>query len=369
MRKMKIGILTYPFNHNYGGYLQAYALLSVLKKHSFDVYLIDRKTNRKSFSFVEKTKGYINKYILNRPAIYSEKTRKDYFEYRGSAILPFVDSKIAPRTISLYSSEDLVKIEQYHFDAIIVGSDQIWRSSYLPNIEDFYLDFSKEWSIKRIAYAASFGTEEPEYTDDKREKCGILLKKFNAVSVREKSGVTLINEIYQWGISGVQTVLDPTMLLSPSDYFKLFPHLKYSKKRIFCYILDMDKKKKEYAKFIAQELGCSPYFFLPENRKEVLPSIEDFLSGIANSEFVLTDSFHGTVFSIIFNIPFRVFGNEMRGLARITDLLSMFDLSSCLVSNSSRLNHENISYKWDSVNQILNSEREKSLSFLLNNLS
>lgn len=365
---MKIGILTLPFKHNYGGYLQAYALLTVLKNHSFDVYLIDRELNKRSYGIMKKVKGLLNKYVFNRPAIYSDATREAYFKYRGSKITPFVDTKIVPKTVSIYSSDDFVKIEKYHFDAIIVGSDQVWRPMYVPNIEDFYLEFAKEWPLKRISYAASFGTDDSEYIDSEKKQCGELLKAFDAVSVREKSGLRLINDIYKWNIKKAEVVLDPTMLLCASDYHKLFPKIEYREKRIFCYILDMNKEKKKYIHFLANKMGYDTFFFLPEDRMKVLPSIEDFLFGIASSEFVLTDSFHGTVFSMLFNTNFLVFGNQKRGMSRISDLLSIVNLNSCLVDPLNRT-YKTITYDWENVNHIIQEKRSESLSFLLNNLS
>ena len=114
-------------------------------------------------------------------------------------------------------------ISQEKYDAIVVGSDQIWRKQYvcesfkLP-IESSFLDFAKHWDIKRISYAASFGTEEWEYNDEQTKNCRVLIQLFDNVSVREKSGVALCKDYLQ---HNAKVVLDPTLLLKKNDYLKL----------------------------------------------------------------------------------------------------------------------------------------------------
>ena len=361
---MKIGILTLPFNNNYGGYLQAFALMYVLKKQGHDVYLIDRRHNIHDYSVIVKLKGIVKRYIFGKHAVYSLKTREESFNYRGKKILEFVEKNISPKTGPIYSSLGFENIVKYGFDAIIVGSDQVWRPEYVPNIEDFYLGFSKDWDVRRISYAASFGTDKPDYTDTEIKNCGELIRLFYRVSTRESSGETIINKHFKWNYPHIDTVLDPTLLLSAEQYIEICNIVPEKKRQIFVYLLDNNEYKIRQVNKLSKYLDLEPLFFLPESRDSVLPSIEDFISGFANSEFVLTDSFHGTVFSIIFNKDFLVFGNADRGQSRFIDLLSRFGLKNRLISNDEFSLEDIDTIDWDKVNGLKSKSVAESYMFL-----
>lgn len=185
---MKVGILTVPFNNNYGGYLQAFALMNVLKQMGHEPTLIMRRQNKRRMFFKAVIKYFImgiyhsfkNKKLC--PLIY--KTERD-FEYLGSNMHQFVDKRMQPLSPFLYTSEDLQKYCEGKFGAYIVGSDQIWRAIYVPDIANYFLDFTLGWNVKRIAYAASFGTQNPEYTQEEKEICCKLIPQFDAISLRE----------------------------------------------------------------------------------------------------------------------------------------------------------------------------------------
>src|SRR5690606_30541311 len=132
------------------------------------------------------------------------------------------------------------------FSAVVVGSDQVWRPRYSPNIYNFFLDFLKNNStIKKVAYAASFGTEDWEYTEEQTREARELIKHFNAVSVRESSGVLLCDKYLNR--KDAVHVLDPTLLLKAEDYNQL---INKTKKEIglFTYVLDETKEKLDFIK-------------------------------------------------------------------------------------------------------------------------
>ena len=139
---------------------------------------------------------YLKRMVLNLksggkgPEIFREKRILREFPYVSSELAPFVAGEIAPRTVDDYHSD----IGLGEYDVFVAGSDQIWRPKYFGNIEDAFLAFTSGWNVKRIAYAASFGTDQMEYSYTQLEECSALLKNFDAVSVREASAVTICDE-------------------------------------------------------------------------------------------------------------------------------------------------------------------------------
>ena len=272
----------------------------------------------------------------------------------------------------------LNELNDYKFDAIIVGSDQVWRPKYaFPDIRSFFLDFLKNnQKTLRISYAASFGTDMQEYSEKEIRDCGNLIEKFDAVSVRESSALHLINNVFKWKCPAApQLVLDPTMLLEKDEYLKIVPYSTEIKKtkELFYYILDMtpDKKKLIDNICIDEELKkftVFPKSTLPNSKVEdkVIPPVERWIQGFNKAAIIITDSFHGCVFSIIFNKPFIVYANEKRGIARFRSLLEMFNLEDRLITNSSEFNQAKLhsAIDWTKVNFIKEEKKEQSLTFL-----
>ncbi len=234
--------------------------------------------------------------------------------------------------------------------------------------------------MKRIAYAASFGVDEWEFSEEETKTCRDLLQKFDAISVRENSAVLLCDK-YLNRADAVH-VLDPTMLLDKEDYIRLVEKENEPKSpgTLFCYILDEDEKKNEIIDTIARQISAVPFTQMPkchisyENLKYrledcVYPTVTAWLRAFMDAEMVVTDSFHGCVFSIIFNKPFIVYGNKVRGMARFHSLLSIFGLENRLATNSEdALKIINDSIDWHQVNSKKEEWQEKSLNFLKNNL-
>jgi hypothetical protein len=381
MRTGKVAILTQPLGGNYGGMLQAYALQSTLSRLGHDVITNDHSPiNVMSIRRVlGRSKRYVLGFTLHKKApfvhtphvvaIITKRARR------------FVENNIS--TLNLHNNKNNPdKTVFKKFDAFVVGSDQVWRKRY-SNIPIHMLDFTKGMDVKRISYAASFGTDDlSEYGPRLIKKSAKLAQKFDAMSVREDSGVDICRKY--WGVEAEHHV-DPTLLLSKDDYVKLVDedaaNVKESAGNMFVYVLDKSDDKGKIADKVASKLKLKPFEIMPEkpmSRKEfyvnpdkyVLPPVTQWLRSFMDAKFVVTDSFHGCVFSIIFNKPFIAIGNKARGMARFTSLLKMFGLEDRLVGNVDDITPELIETKidWKRVNDKIDFEKGRSMEYLRKNL-
>lgn len=376
---MKIGILTLPLQINYGGILQAYALQTILQRMGHKTQILDRPRKRR-LPLLRMPCVYAKRIFLkyikgegNQISIFHEQYYNKTYSVISQNIRPFIDNHI-----NYYTVYDFNTLRKLDLDAIIVGSDQVWRPPYFgkKEIKQAYLYFAKEWHIKRVAYAASFGTSQWEYSSRQTKVCSKLVQKFDAVSVREESAIKLCQK--HLNVNAKQ-VLDPTMLLTKEDYIQVVEKSDTLKSNgtLLTYILDPSKEKELIIEQVANK-GCMLPFSANSTKTENLyapineriqPSIEQWLRGFMDAEFIVTDSFHGAVFSILFQKPFIVIGNKRRGLARMESLLSMFGLEDRLITNINRLEetyHQKIDYRHS--NSLLDKYRKKSMLFLHSNL-
>lgn len=373
---MKIGILTLPFNNNYGGYLQSCALYLFLENMGHEVILINRRGNTPSFfkNIILNIKRFI-KFILKKEKFYIGYNEFVY-DYKGTQMHIFVDKIIHNRTKRIYNSNDLEKIGADFFDAVIVGSDQVWRPDYVPAIEDFFFRFIKNDKVRKISYAASFGSSMPLYSRQQQKKCGSLISKFHGVSIRESSGKDVI-EYLQWKCPCPKVVLDPTFLFDSTFYDQYLNNFlcKYrSNGFIFSYILDSSENNKMIVDSISAQLGLEIYSIIDNEKWKsndyIMPSIEDWLIGIRESAFVVTDSFHGTVFSIIYNKPFWVILNEDRGKERFVDLLAPLGLEDRIIHPTLNFSKSiNKIINWPIVNQRIEELRLDSITWITEQLN
>ena len=363
---MRIGILTLPLHTNYGGILQAYALQTVLERLGHEVCLIEKKRKPLRLPMWKAPLVYGKRVLKNLaghpyPIFYEQKVNREEPITRQNTDL-FIKRYIKRRIVN-----DFSELKESDFDAIVVGSDQIWRPKYFNgNIEDAYLKFAEGWNIKRIAYAASFGTDEWEYTAAQTKECARLLKQFDAVSVREASGVDLCRK--HFGVEA-RHVLDPTMLLSAEDYIRLFEAAgtPQSTGRLLCYILDETPEKATLIERIAKERKLATFRINSKVEdktapitERIQPPVEQWLRGFHDAELVVTDSFHACVFSILFQKPFFVAGNQKRGLSRFTSLLDLFDLADRLISTAAKTDSLETEIPWNCIDTTLNILRQKS---------
>lgn len=378
---MKIGILTLPLNSNYGGVLQAFALQTILKRMGHDVSEIELKKNlRWQYPPLWKIplsfgKRFLFKYIVRRKnqKILLERYERKIYPLLVHDILEFISKYIKQFTVDKFIDC------KGKFDAFVCGSDQIWRYKYYlffeGDIANVYLKFLGDDSCKRIAYAASFGTDNWEYPAKETAECKNWIQKFDAVSVREETGVKLCSTYYD---IKAKHVLDPTMLLSKDDYVDLIEKSDVPKStgNLFCYILDNTDEKMNVVKNIEKQRHLSSFFmngdcgnWTEDLEKRIQPPVESWLRAFYDSEFIVTDSFHACVFSILFHKQFLVIGNKERGLARIYSLLSMFGLEDRLTSDTGLDINRMKTIDYDRVDEILAKHREESRTFLIQALT
>lgn len=400
--EMKIGILTQPLTNNYGGLLQAYALQTTLMRLGHNVVILNRPMPPVSYEWTdnigENTVRFVKncvKFFLRRPLT---TVLHELLPEQRAVTNRYTDlfiSKYLHKSPDFLNTEELAVFAKTDgIEAFVVGSDQCWRPQYSPCLPNYFLDFAEDWDVKRLSYAASFGVDTWEFSKKETRVCSPLVKKFNAVSVREESGITLCKE--HLGVDAVH-VLDPTMLLDEADYnsllvdfnsaiFNITPEhclpniLHVSGKKLFNYVLDLDAGKKQFIQNVANTKRLTPVFCMPKDfrAQEVFekcpddctfPPVELWLQSFRDAEMVIADSFHGTVFSIIYNKPFWVLGNPDRGMARFQSLLKMFGLEERLVTTDKLASLDfDAPIDWNAVNARREELKQMSISFIKDNL-
>lgn len=365
----RVAILTITDGANYGNRLQNYAMQELLKSCNCCAITIKRFSTRdikNSKKFFLLIKDFIKIIIRKKNTRFVYRKRVNLFEQFNNRFISFSDEKLGfnrfPNGI-----ED-------NYDYFLCGSDQVWNARYdfiQEDINNYLASFAKP--EKRIAFAASFGTNDiaPEYEKTFEDE----LKNFKVLGIREKSGVELANKLGKR--NDAQLVLDPILMLSKNQWINLEQKPNYisDKKFIITYFLGgRSEKIKHYLEkmssiYNAEVINLDVEFLTDdkiENEAHFCTTPNEFVWLIRNAECILTDSFHATVFSIIFNKPFIVFkriatekGNDMSG--RIDTLLGLFGLSNCIddVANPSKT-----PFRYKDVTNKINLEREKSLSFI-----
>ena len=375
---MRIAVITFfQSQNNYGQLLQCYALQNVLRQMGHRPCLIRFGFHEEFFHWLKK-KNFLTK--GGRHETYHQfkkwiRSRKDTSERSFDTFR----KKHLTKSLRCYNS--LAELQQQPPKArcYITGSDQIWAQ--LLSIDDnraFFLDFGPKY-VKRIAYAPSFAVDD--YPSELKGKLAEQLRRFDAISVREQSGVRICNEV---GFNA-SLVLDPTLLLTAEQYKKVMkepsvPHYCFvyqvnvsSKEELYWNAFSAYNSKKGFASVAA---FANPNYdvdmeFL-EGAQYVYPSIELWLGYIRNAEYVLTSSFHGVVFSILFHKPFAVCLRKesmFAGNDRVTTLLEMMNLSDRVMQDGKRV--EDIIEKpidWEKVDAILSQKRDESLAFLNNSI-
>lgn len=367
---MRILILTLPLYVNYGGILQCYALQTVLERMGYRTKVLSKPQYGISYYWIYPLaicKRLIKRYLLGKDV--------DILRAPHEVIRKNTDRFIR-QYINKYNCKEWTSGLAHKFDAVIVGSDQVWRPEYSQPIEFAFLSFLEDSNIKRISYAASFGVDKCEYTEEQLKVCSSLLRKFNAVSVRETSGVELCSNFF--GVNAVQ-LIDPTLLLSVDDYRKLIKNTVTTEPNgnMLVYILDKTEDKIALVNRIASEKGLTPFWLdSPDEKNENSPlkkrvkmPVEQWLRSFDEAEFVLTDSFHGCVFSIIFKKQFLAIGNKERGLSRFLSLLKQFALEERLLLSFDEYT-ENLSLiDYDKLYDKLHVLQKQSVLFLKTNLN
>lgn len=371
---MKIAILTLPLHTNYGGILQAYALQTVLERMGHTVEHLQPKVEYPPLHPAWQmpmvwVKRLMRKYIGGDNKLPVFEDPRKWVRKNTDA---FIQRYIRSRQIEDMGWNSSIAKK---YDVIIVGSDQVWRpcmSGY--HTERFFLDFVEELSIRKIAYSASFGVDENEFTDEQIDNIKPLTSKFEMISVRELSGIELARNLF--GVTA-ECTLDPTMLLHAEDYDEISAEGQSQNGELMLYVLDGTLEADAFINRVSSTYKLSPFranskidFFYKKKKLSECkqPPVEDWLRSFRDAEFVVTDSFHACVFSILFKKPFLCIGNDFRGMARFHSLLGQFGLMDRLVSlNDPKIPEKEID--WDRVYEILEAKRAESMDFLRRALS
>ncbi len=354
---MRVNILTQPLFCNYGGILQNYALQTVLRRMGHEPLTVNvpprpgtppplwKDMAHGVINMLKRVRGSYQHPFL-RPSVFSRKEHELSVPQRN-----FVARHINKIDVLAPFSPSLCEL--HPADAWIIGSDQIWRPWCSPHIANCFFDFIESNDIRRVAYAASFGTDQWEISPEMTEIIKPLAARFDAISVRESSGVALCRDYLD--IEAVQ-VLDPTLLLTDKDYLGLTEGAKVPEgKYIVSYVLDMNSVKHNIIRTVSRQAGM-PVVRTGQMHRYGFDSIENWLATIAGAQSVITDSFHGTIFSVIFGRPVKIMTNDTRGNARLDSLVMTLGLTPgpdgfCLIT--------------DDVRTRLADMRARSLSFLI----
>lgn len=355
---MKIGIVTFHRAHNYGAVLQCFALQETLKASKHDVEIIDyscRAIENVYSNGLPKIKRNSLKNAIKSIIISLLKGHREYIRYKR-----FDDFIKNYLNLSTHISSNSTK-ELNLYDGIVFGSDQIWNGSLTQNDTFYFGDFN--YKGLKISYGASAGKREKDISSYYK-----LLSSFDALGVREES----LNKIFKnIGLYNCYTNIDPTLLLTATQWVNLLGlrlNKPSSNKYVLAYPLRERAETLKLANSLAKEfnyklyeIGARVMIRHHRNRLEKIGPV-DFLNEIYNSEIIITNSFHGTVFSLIFNKNFYTvtLGDGEDG--RVINLLSKLNLEDRIIRIGEKISYMPIDY--NSVNATLSKLRKESLYFL-----
>lgn len=358
--------LTFHSAINYGAILQTIGLQTALENLNLKNEVIDYtdKCMRqyKLFDFSEmQLKEKIKK--IMKIVLYGHKMNKRYYIFNK-----FIrDNMVLTKKVeNVQQIEEIIEAS----DILITGSDQVWSTDIVGELSDIYtLNFGYE-SNKRISYAASIGTSQidKQYENDYKEK----ISKIDFVSVREKSAQKELNKILPQ--NQIDTVLDPTMLLNREEWNKKIESISKAEKEryILAYTMEVNKEYVKIANELSKKTGLKiiyldyrNYGFKNVLRNAYCDNPYEFINLVKNAEYVVTNSFHGTAFSIIFNKKFWAIPHKTKS-ARVTNLLELLNLSGRTVTTLEEFNRKDydMDINYSEVNKKLDVEKSRSLEWL-----
>lgn len=344
---MRIGIVTIYNSQNCGSFLQTYALLGFLKNQNHDVIIIRNHINFQN-RFIYRLMlaiKYAAKGNFQKVAVIIQ----TYFKYYCMRRKYF--------TVSVNKKNDV----------LVFGSDTIW------NIDDDY--FAREWMHyfggsyheTKIAYAPSIGSVKPEVILQRKELCDCL-KNFDLVSVRDENTFNLIKKIKK--NSSIPYVVDPTMLMEKEFYMNIASPCCEEKYILFYYFglinSDIFNKIRDFSKKKGLKLICFGEY-IPECDKRIIFTPDKMIGYFSKAEYIITNTFHGNVFSILFN---KLFLNIDCGKAKVDDLLKRFKLEDRTVQSSDQVEKVlEMKIDFKKTNELLRRSRSESQAYLLNAIS
>lgn len=371
-KRLKLGGLTW-WRYNYGSILQAYALQEKLNSYKNVDYEIICQYGKKVVSasnLFDKLKRY-GVYVTFKKIVWKFSLKK--LRNRNRKIQVFMDQYLHV-SLREFKEDDMKEANQF-YDGFVCGSDQIWNPELVSLDSVYWLGFAEKNKLK-IAYAPSLGVDNVGI--EQAKNIAHNLNDFNAISTREESGTKLINSIL--GEEKCKTVLDPTMLVERKLWDVLSEKKLFEDDYIFVYMLRGTKKQRKLIESFAQKIGLKIVTmpFLDSERIELYDfkfgdyklwdaDPTEFISAIRYAKYVITDSFHSTVFSCLYHRTFYVFPKIGKAqVSRLTGLQKMFEIPSRMITEN--MNVEDLlkmsSIDWKKVDTILKEKRCKSVRYL-----
>lgn len=372
MSKKKVAFITVHDSPNYGSCLQTYATQRVFEEMGCGVSVIDYR-RRQSFPLNSAKRILREGRFMQRSPLFRIPGMKALAFFpvlglvarRSKPLEAFRRNKLNLTNV-LYTSEDQLERNCPEADIFCTGSDQVWNSVWNSGFEEpYYLKFAPS-GTKKIAFASSLGKSSFEPWE--KDLAFAALSEYDAISVREDASAKALAEI---GVKDVVRLIDPTLLLTREDWEVFSADArKPSKPYVLIYQLNKNDNMVEYIRNTINQTGASAYqiTYGPHERTGkanaiCCPSVEEFVALFRGAEFVITDSFHGAVFSTLFEKRFAVMLPEYFA-ERLTDFLSLVGLRKRIVAapNDTSTLFEPIDF--DLVGKKLARERENSVSFL-----
>lgn len=358
---MKIGILTFHKAKNYGAILQAYALHTALKKNNIDSEIIDYDCDyfRESYKILSLKNRSI-KNIIKQLLLFNYKRQK----YKKMENFIKKNMKLSANKNILKST---MKKVSNNYEKIIVGSDQVWNLNCTNGDLTYFLDFEKS-KEKKYSYAASFG--KSSVTKNEKKIYKKYLSDFNKISVREKDGKKILDEILN---EKVKVVSDPTLLLNRNEWDNICSERLIEKNYILVYTLYSSPEIREFAQKKAKEENLDIVVIQSDLKREIKKSkvirnagIEEFISLIKHANYVITNSFHGTIFSLLYNKEFYIslIKGDNAPNSRIENLLKEYKVEQRIIDyNEYEKDKKKIEY--ENVNKKIQENKKESLDYLL----
>lgn len=384
---MKIGIVTYVKCDNYGAELQAFAMQYVYNKLGYDAEVLDLEKQNKDISSSLSTivPAIVNRfktYGINAPykilqlvwdVIQRKKTKKSFaaeIQKKHELYTQFFNEKI--KHSSKYYTLKNVYTEDMPYDVYVAGSDQIWNYMHTDYLDIYFLEFANRFKARKIAYAASLSVPDLParlHADYKR-----YFENMDSIAVRELNGKDIVEK---YSNKKATVVLDPTLLVRKQEWRQnVANEIKKGEKYVLIYTLSGSKYIRNLAKSIAKQIGddCKVVNIKSDFRPEKNDGIEhlyqigpkEWVGLIMNAAYMVTDSFHGTAFSINFNIPFTTLLNPSSNMnSRALSILEITGLKDRIIyDDGSNLLPKTLTVDYDRVNPIIDEWRKKSENYI-----
>lgn len=394
---MRIGIVTYikTASCNYGAELQGYALQYILNKMGYDAEVINlhrvlpsnsrfsetvKKAVATRFAKLNTLRAFISVFNLfisvAKDKYYSRKYHHLFMQKRK--LFEDYFNKYIKHSLREYYPEDIDCADDLPYNTYIAGSDQIWNYKNSDRVDVFFLMFARRYNAKCISYAASFSVSD--IPESYRDRYKIWINNIDYLSVREFEGINIVKELTG---RDAELVCDPTLLLDKDEWLRQFEHPSedlVKDRYVLIYSMSRSRNVFRIAHEIAKRLKVNKIVniklnFNPEKYKNIenlyMVTPPQWLELFANAEYIVTDSFHGTAFSVNFNKPFTTIQNPMSDLnSRVDTLLTKLSLKDRLFvdNDDSKFNHTLV-VDYTNINNEVKKWRKSSLDFIRNALN